>query len=194
MRTAAEKIELCKQFVQDNAPHWIFNPDLIAALQLREIRFCREDVMRGNRGYALEHNVRVSAVTAKWRHASPYTAPCGKADLSPLGVMVHEMGHILEFASWRVQDGPRLQQEWKALHRDRRREAVTSYARSHWREDLAESHRLFVLNPKLLKELSPERFHAIRDLYKALLNTERLRQEFKLSPADFRRQFHLLVH
>lgn len=194
MRSQAEKIELCLRFAQENVPRWVFHPDVIKVLQLHEIRFVPEDQMRGDRGFAIEHKVRVSAVTAKWRHASPYTAPCGKADLSPVGVMVHEMGHILEFASWRIQEGTRIQLEWKQLHDEQRSKAITSYARSHWREDLAESHRLYVLNPKLLTELSPDRYDAIHRIYTSLTGSHKPRREFKLSVPQFREQWTKVVH
>jgi hypothetical protein len=194
MRSTAEKLELCVQFARQHMPHWVFHPDVVQALQLHEIRFVPEAQMNGNRGYAIEHKVRVSAVTSKWRHASPYTAPCGKADLSPVGVMVHEIGHILEFASWRTKAKEIMQYEWQDLHRQQRGKAITSYAKSHWREDLAESHRLYVLNPKLLKELSPDRYDAIHRLYEAVTGSHKPRREFKLTVPQFKEQWAKLVH
>ncbi len=191
MRTETEKIELCVQFVRENTPRWLFNPDLLKGLRLQEIRFLPERAMRGNRGYAIEHKVRVSAVTAKWRSSSPYTSPCGKSDLSPLGVMAHEMGHILEFAAHDA-DVP-YPHVWYDIHRTLHKQGVTSYARSHWREDIAESHRLFVLNPKLLNELSSHRHDAIRAMYHGVFGTRTPAKEFKLSVADFKAQFKRMV-
>lgn len=192
MRSEAEKRQLCLDFVQANCPFWILNPELTTLMHFREVTFKSKALMRGARGFAY-HNGRVEVSTdlAKFRHASPYTAPRGKADISPVGVFAHEMGHILDFALRRSKTYPEVRQMWRQMPI---REAVTSYAGSSVGEDFAESHRLFVLNPKLLKQLSPSRFQAIRAAYSALTNGAFDRAKWRISRATFNEQFTKLVH
>jgi hypothetical protein len=54
-----------------------------------------------------------------------------------------------------------------------RKHAITGYARTHWHEDFAEAHRLYLTNPDLLHELSPERFKLVNDCYKRMLVSSR---------------------
>jgi len=126
---------------------------------------------------------------AKFRHASPYTAPRGKSDMSPVGVFVHELGHMVDFALER-KFGTRITRHgspWSILSRAARKEAITSYARTCAEEDFAETHRLYVLNPSLLEELSPERYKHMRQAYIMLFGSHNMR-EFLLPRKEFDKQ------
>lgn len=163
-RTPEQHNELARDFVLQNMPRWLLHEEVVNKLRLKEIRF---DNRLNARGMASARGIvwlNPSSVT-KFRHVSPYSSPFGKSDMSPLGVLVHEIGHMLWFATFRHLDS----QEWKRIYTEQRKQAVTSYARVHPDEDFAESFRLWALNPKLLKELSPERHRFITLVWQGLM-------------------------
>lgn len=154
-----ERIEhhnaLALEFIADNIPTWLLHESVIRVLGFK--RFILNNRMH-NRGMADgSGKLWLAPVTVtKFRHTSPYSSPKGKADISPLGVFVHEMGHLVEFAMRRRKI--RYHDEWWEIATTLRRQGITSYARTHPMEDFAETFRLWALNKKLLKELSPERY------------------------------------
>lgn len=130
-----------------------------------------QDLLRGgSRGYAtVNGTVFLSARgTVKFRTASPYSAPCGKSDMSPTGVFAHEFGHILQFALAGARRTDLLGEQ-RAIYARDRRNGITGYGRSHWQEDFAEAHRLYLLNPDLLRDLSVERLKLVECCYRAVL-------------------------
>ncbi len=81
-----------------------------------------------------------------------WSYPCYKSDVTAAGVVSHEIGH-------HVWSCLRLRREdWRAkvIHEAK----VTSYE-PNWEEAFAESFRLFVLNPELLREGRPRRWEAL---------------------------------
>lgn len=195
-RSEQEKADLCREFILAECPRWVLHPNVVRKLGFRSVTITPrvDDVYsRGN----ADHNgrVRISSHLDRFRHASPYTVPKGKADLSPVGVFAHEFGHIVDFAVHKKYGMKATSPtwDWLRIHRDLRRGGITTYARSYPSEDFAETHRLFVLNAKLLKVLSPERHAHMRHIYMMLLGTEHPHRMFAQSKHDFEKQFHKLL-
>jgi hypothetical protein len=192
-RSAQEKAELCREFILSESPRWLLHPTVVRKLGLRRVMILSDRLMRRNRGYAThEGDIMLSLELARFRSASPYTTPKGKADISPVGVFAHEFGHILDFAVHK-KFGHKANSPtwvWYDIHSKLRRHGITSYARTCAGEDFAEAHRLFVLNRKLLKELSPERFSHMKQMYKMLLGTEHPHKVFTMSAHEFECQFN----
>lgn len=183
----ARQTEQCIQFIKDEMPHWIFHPTVIRRMCLTSIVITPVVDTHGSRGNAdWNGNVRITCNLARFRHTSPYTSPKGKTDISPIGVLAHELGHILWFALARKPGTRKLWQlEWRSLHYNQRSSGISSYARRAGpEEDFAETHRLFVLNPKLLRELSSDRFEFMQWCYRQLLGTEHPRRQFKRLKSD----------
>lgn len=79
--------------------------------------------------------------------------PTYSTDRTPVGVVAHEAGHAIErFTDLSDFDA------WHDLLRPRDR--ISSYE-PNFHEAFAESMRIFILNPALLKLLSPRRWHFI---------------------------------
>jgi hypothetical protein len=188
--TNAQRAELCIEFIHENAPRWLMNPEVLKALGFRRLTITA--LRGGTRGQADRYGrVWINPVLAKFRHSSPYTSPKGKSDLSPIGVLAHEMGHTLQFAL--MKNALWDQEGWLSIYRDLRKEALTSYAKVHSMEDFAESHRLYALNPKLLKELSPDRYAFVKKCWSKLLDQPVTK--YRLTKAEFVDQFtkHLVL-
>jgi hypothetical protein len=142
----------------------------------------------GSRGVAgHDGRIRIASTLAKFRHTSPYTSPKGKADISPVGVFVHEFGHVFDFAIHK-QFGMKANSptwDWLDIAKGLRRHGITSYARTCPSEDFAETHRLFVLNPKLLKELSPERYAHFKKMCLLMVGDPK---QYRMTKAEFTKQ------
>lgn len=189
-RTAEECRALFDEFIIDKFPRWVFHPEVTKLLNIRKL-FVKHTLPHRNRGMATnDGRMWICTEIVKFRAPSPYTSPGGKSDISPIGVLAHELGHMLEFAV--ARQGLWDEEGWRAIHRDHRRSAITSYAKVHPMEDFAESHRLFLLNPKLLKELSPERYAFVRNCWTLLLGKRR-KTAFKQSRAEFRTQWSAIA-
>lgn len=105
----------------------------------------------GSRGeYRYYHDyglVIVDAAACGWYW---WSKPGNKADVTEFGVMAHELGHHVHYT---LMGGFRMGiKRWMTGPRHK---SITSYAKSNTGEQIAEAHRLFVLNPNLLRELSP---------------------------------------
>lgn len=129
------------------------------------------DERSGQRGFCVWRGGTVAIDVSTWRHRnanSVYTKVYGKSDISPVGVLCHELGHLF---SYQLQRRERtMYRGWEKLHRTDRRGGITSYARDAGaEEDLAETHRLFLLNHHKLRELSPSRHAFIVDAYSTLM-------------------------
>ena len=195
-----DKRMLVVEFIHDNCPRWILHPEFVQILGLKKIIL--QEANSYFRGQAsMSGGLWISEETAKWRHASPYTQPKGKSDLSPLGVFAHEMGHHVWFAIRRkYRMSPRSKKlppvlllEWHILHANKKKGGITSYARSHPEEDFAETHRLFVLNPRLLKQLCPDRYKMMCKCYIELIGTDKPKSKFKQGKGEFAKQWEVLT-
>lgn len=78
----------------------------------------------------------------------------GVKDLTPGGVLCHELGHALS------NKQPQIVFAFKTI-RLSDHNFVTSYAKTSVYEDIAESFRLFCTNPKTLKKVSVNRYEAL---------------------------------
>lgn len=78
----------------------------------------------------------------------------GRRDLTPGGVFAHECGHALAF------NRPSVLRLFRKI-REISRKGITSYGTGSVAEDVAESFRLYVTNPELLKDLDLARYKAI---------------------------------
>lgn len=182
--TNEQRAELCIDFIFENAPRWLMNPEVLKALEFKQLTIA--SLWRGTRGQADRYGrVWINPVLAKFRHSSPYTSPKGKSDLSPIGVLSHELGHTLQFAL--MKRGMWDEEGWSYIYRKLRKDALTSYAKVHSMEDFAESHRLYALNPKLLKELSPERHAFVKACWSKLLPSPVTK--YRITKAEFVDQF-----
>lgn len=97
------------------------------------------------------HYLPVLLVLPKNCHKRTWSKTGAKDDVTTVGVCAHELGHHVHYQvgrSW--AGGLRLWNSQKYKHRP-----VTSYAKQNEGEALAEAMRLFILNPGLLKRLSP---------------------------------------
>lgn len=116
--------------------------------------------------------------------------------MSPIGVFSHEMGHILWFAlvrSFTTRQRVMFYAGWISIFVNRSERGITSYAKTHPEEDFAEAHRLFVLNSKLLKQLSPRRYEFMQACYLWLFGTKNPKAKFKQSKRAFVQQWERLV-
>lgn len=79
-----------------------------------------------------------------------------KADITPAGVLAHEIGHYID---WSVNWSYGKTMNWK------KSKAVSSYEPND-QESFAETMRLFILNPDLLKQGSPDRYQYLTKFLK----------------------------
>ena len=84
-----------------------------------------------------------------------WSFPGYTTDRTPMGVVAHEIGHYVDH----MLGYPSLRVEWTAVGK----EVVTSYEPNS-SEKFAESFRVFILNPALLKIVSPGRFTFLREV------------------------------
>lgn len=93
--------------------------------------------------------------------------PGYSADLTPLGVVTHELGHHWHFW-YGVRD---ITRDWKDTIKGQREKPVSSYGASCTHEDIAEAFKLFVNNPTLLQELWPVRYELFRSYLEPVVTT-----------------------
>ena len=79
-----------------------------------------------------------------------------------IGVLIHEFAHLLHY-----------QYHYDVLHKSfkKLKEPLIHYFERDIEEDIAESIRLFILNPTLLEEGRPKRYKILNKLFKTI-NTE----------------------
>lgn len=82
--------------------------------------------------------------------------PGNTSDRTPVGVVAHETGHYVDH----VLDYPSQNDQWITLTH---REKITSYEPNP-SEAFAESMRLFILNPALLRAVAPRRYYHLGTL------------------------------
>ena len=81
-----------------------------------------------------------------------------KADLTAPGVIAHELGHHVHFETPNAREVIR---DWRWVTEGE--PVTTSYGRTKTSEDIAESFKLFLLNPDLLEQGRPMRFNFFTD-------------------------------
>lgn len=91
--------------------------------------------------------------------SASYTWPRYTVDMTPYGVLCHEFGH-----HWHRThpEYKRITHVFRSIRRADIEPAVTDYAKTNTHEDIAESVRVFVLNPDLLRVLNPFRWAALK--------------------------------
>lgn len=87
--------------------------------------------------------------------ARSWSFPSYKTDRTPVGVVAHEVGHHVDAMLHDVSYRP----EWRALAKER----ITSYE-PNMAEAFAESLRVFILNPGLLRMIAPGRYEFLRNV------------------------------
>ncbi len=132
------------------------------------IRFIVFKNCRGYRGYysdgdCVNLDPATKSFSASYR-GYKYKTFGGVADLTPGGVLAHELGHAFHTAYRRT-----LTPAFRAIRKKKRR-SITSYGTKSVGEDIAESFRLYVTNPDALKRVAPERFDAINRFGQYILN------------------------
>lgn len=95
----------------------------------------------------MSSEVLVQPTMCQW---SRWSKPGSKCDMTTFGVTAHELGHHWHFSRFGTWMKGVAQWEKGGKHK-----SITKYAATNTTEQLAEAFRLFVLNPKLLMELSP---------------------------------------
>ena len=94
------------------------------------------------------------AVTAGPKMSCSWSFPRFKIDRTPIGVVAHEVGHYVDHKMGRPS--ARLEKAFLA-----KKGAVSGYEPNN-SESFAESMRLFILNPDLLKQANPIRYEFLR--------------------------------
>jgi hypothetical protein len=84
--------------------------------------------------------------------------PGNKTDRTPVGVVAHETGHHVEAALYGRRLTPRHGETWRALIK--KTKAISGYEPVP-SESWAETLRLFILNPDLLKQAVPARYNYV---------------------------------
>ena len=99
-------------------------------------------------------NVKKCAVATR-TPGFKWSYPGYKADLTPIGVLSHELGHIIHY---------NIERDYKKyVTLLRKKEAkVSSYEPNIW-ETIAESTKLFITNPNLLKVGRPRRYEMLTE-------------------------------
>lgn len=169
----SDKYKKCALQLLENMPGFTLNPEFQSRIGFRRANLV-DTPSDPRRGWArVDGEFYLNAAhLSRFCGPSPYSRLGGKSDMSPTGVACHELGHIVHFrllAARRIDFNTRIDE----LFKTQRKLAITSYARSHPHEDFAEAHRLWALNPGLLKELSPERWELQDEIYLFLLGSGR---------------------
>jgi hypothetical protein len=192
-RTLSPKAELMVKYLAGRLPTVATMPEFVELLGWRAFLIVEEN--SGQRGFCIWRGgtVAVDVSTLRHRNAnSVYTKVYGKSDISPVGVLCHELGHLFSYQLQRRER--KFRQEWDKIHASRRRTGITSYARDAGpEEDLAESHRLFLLNHSLLRDLSPDRHAYLVEGYSRLMGGKVWRPEEHGTPVQAARAERMLM-
>lgn len=98
-------------------------------------------------GYYFENHIFVNVTDSQLPVQNPghmrWSFPCWKTDRTAIGILAHECGHHVDEMTGR----PGRCEDWLQAMKGKR---VTSYEPKPW-EAFAETMRLFILNPDLLR-------------------------------------------
>jgi hypothetical protein len=121
--------------------------------KLRMMRTCGFFRPRG--GHRSEIQISVMATANIGRGGYAWSHPAYKIDRTAYGVVAHEYGHYVDWSLLYPSDSPR----WKEL---RKNEKVSGYEPNP-SEAFAETMRVFIGNPDLLRRACPNRYHFLID-------------------------------
>jgi len=145
---------ITKAFLKINGYNWI-EPDLIKNYQ--NITWNKSsNVFRGQFLGRSKSNIKIQIDLSKCKNpvgvpGFSWSFTGYKADITPAGVLAHEVGHYVDFMSdW----------QFSQFFRKCPGKAVSSYEPNEL-EKFAESMRLFILNPELLKAANNNRYQTL---------------------------------
>lgn len=118
-------------------------------------------------GFYHDGHVFVNIAKTAWPVKKPqymsWSYPCWKTDRTAVGVVAHELGHHVSlYLSQKKLVDARHGEVWATLIKENKKR-VTSYEPIP-EEALAETMRLFILNPVLLKKGIPIRYKFLRSI------------------------------
>lgn len=128
---------------------------LVNDLPLPVTRFCPLNAGRGEARFGKPTMVLLDIERLSYA-GQGYSFPGWRADCTIHGVLAHEFGHAVHFARMgeREQSRVRWEREWRAAKLER----VTRYCGANSWEHVAETLRVFILNPALLRSVAPRAF------------------------------------
>lgn len=158
--------ERVKQFLIDNCPSLVWMPDYAKAIRWRSLSFGRGEIHLRGLATGGNRNVMVKVNRAtRWMVENARSAVNAEEDLSPSGILCHELGHHFD---WAVQDIDGGQEIVRQFHELPRKDAVSGYGRTNGQEDLAEAYRLYITNPHELRLKHSARFVLIQSMAERL--------------------------
>lgn len=150
-----QALQQCKEFLAENR---IREPARWSDKITARAGYCRlYGLYDPKRGGTISVNLKISRPPVK-TPGFQWTYTGWKADLTAPGILAHEMGHHVDHCirvSMSKQDWKNTRSIWAAVCKSEPR--VSSYE-PNASEAFAESMKLFVLNPNLLKEGRPNRY------------------------------------
>ena len=143
-------------FLATTSPAMMWSPKYAEAIGWKKFVILKGDHhLRGlasHKGGRIE--LRINESTRWMNNTSDDSTLAGKEDLTPTGVLAHEIGHQFMWAMER-HGGDELMGEFYAL---KAKTSISGYGKTNGIEDFAETYRLWLLNPPLLRRLDPRRF------------------------------------
>lgn len=149
-------------YIIRNAPNRVFDLAYLRALDVTrlEINTVANPSLRGM-AHGSNGLIQITVNNAtRYMENSGRSTLNGINDLSPVGVLCHELGHHFEWAvrSCYCPDFDFMDRYYQLALRD----AVTPYGQTSHAEDLAEAYRLFMTAPETLREINHERYVLIQ--------------------------------
>lgn len=162
-----------KSYLAQHCPSVIWNKKYATAIGWETLTIVEGPaIIRGLSYYNRGHiELRLNQSTRWMNNSGPASTLNGQEDLTPVGVLAHELGHQYECALRRHcgKEAAELFKEYEALQL---KTAVSHYGGTDLMEDWAEAYRIYLLNPKLLQRISPQRT-ALFDRADDLLHSKR---------------------
>lgn len=154
-------------FLVEKSPSVIWNEGFIKFLGVHQILVNVNTERSLVRGLATsDGEVRLTLnKSSRWMEDSQVYTLNGLDDMSPVGIYVHELGHHFQWALERQGVDDIFDTYFCDLPRT---SAVSPYARTSPTEDFAETFRVFVTNPDLLRSHCKVRYNAMRRLDAAM--------------------------
>lgn len=156
-----DKNEVYRMYYNLNACAFFLSPDLYGVEDLK-----RKEVRRFWGVFIMPDKCGVPARGNSQRMIS---WPGGITDRTPYGVCAHELGHYLDWLHKSSSGGKWLCAGLKRISGEK---AITGYGKENDSEWFAESVRLFVTNPALMKLLRPRTYALLRRKYVPLFPEE----------------------
>jgi hypothetical protein len=155
-------LEKVKLYLAKNTPSAVWNPLYAQALGWNSLGIVKgPSFVRGLAYYSSGHiELRLNGSTMWMDNSGSLSELNGREDLTPTGVLAHELGHQFEW-SLRRRGGANGLAVLKEFAEIKKHTAVSDYGNTDIMEDWAESYRLFLLNPQLLKKLSDPRYNVL---------------------------------